>query len=120
MFILRVLKKDADRVREYLLKECKEFEDFDRGIYHEFINTEQNFIVKSDCFLGSSVLISESIYVAYLKNDLAVYTRFFDIDGESGIQRDPRARINWKAQTERAAKIELYKLLNVPQQDWIL
>lgn len=121
MFRLEVLHRDADRVEQALNNIGKIFNKRIEPytcVFHAL--DDKNYIINADKqYLGTAFLRVHDLKVAYLTNNLGTQILFIERDGSS-YSVSQIEFINWKQQSERAAKIELYTLMNIPQQDWIL
>ena len=120
MFKIVVLNSEADWIEEKLIRLGKVF----RKRQYKYVTVFKNIIIKDirdhSNFIASTFLDVYERMPSSITNDLGNKTYVLDHKGNYYQCALLYHRPNYKIQYERYAKVKLYQLANIPQQDWIL
>lgn len=117
MFKLVVLNSEADWIEEKLIRLGKVF----RKRKYKYVTTFINPSKDTNCH--STLLRFLDVFKrmpSSITNELGSKTYVLDHKGSYYQCVLHHYKPNYKIQSERYAKVKLYQLANIPQQDWIL
>ena len=119
MFKLVVLNSEADWIEEKLITLDKVF----RKRKYKYVTVFKNNIKDTRDHSNLVASIFLSVYKrmpSSLINDIENKTYLLNNKGNYYQHISRHSKPNYKIQSERYAKVKLYQLANIPQQDWIL